>query len=77
MGKHPVLKPREVAIILKRLGFAELLNNEGHEVSLEVGPCTKLFRVSKPKRTDSSALSMRVEKTMLSQRIGFSLSSGQ
>jgi predicted RNA binding protein YcfA (HicA-like mRNA interferase family) len=30
MGKHPVLKPREVATILERIGFAEARQRGSH-----------------------------------------------
>lgn len=30
MGKHPVLKPREVAAILEKLGFAEVRQRGSH-----------------------------------------------
>jgi predicted RNA binding protein YcfA (HicA-like mRNA interferase family) len=31
MGKHPVLKPREVATILNKLGFAEVRQRGSHK----------------------------------------------
>jgi len=31
MGKHPVLKPREVAAILEKLGFAEVRQRGSHK----------------------------------------------
>jgi predicted RNA binding protein YcfA (HicA-like mRNA interferase family) len=31
MGKHPVLKPREVVTILNRLGFAEVRQRGSHK----------------------------------------------
>ena len=31
MGKHPVLKPREVAAILKKLGFVEIRQRGSHK----------------------------------------------
>ena len=31
MGKHPVLKPREVASILERLGFVEVRQRGSHK----------------------------------------------
>ena len=43
MGKHPVLKPREVATILERLGFAEVRQRGSHKQYRHPdGRCTTL-----------------------------------
>jgi predicted RNA binding protein YcfA (HicA-like mRNA interferase family) len=41
MGKHPVLKPREVASILSKLGFIEVRQRGSHKQFRHVdGRCT-------------------------------------
>ena len=43
MGKHPVLKPREVATILERIGFAEARQRGSHrQYRHPDGRCTTL-----------------------------------
>jgi predicted RNA binding protein YcfA (HicA-like mRNA interferase family) len=43
MGKHPVLKPREVATILERIGFAEARQRDSHrQYRHPDGRCTTL-----------------------------------
>ncbi len=43
MGKHPVLKPREVATILERIGFVEVRQRGSHrQYRHPDGRCTAL-----------------------------------